>query len=264
MNDPEVPINSIKRSYDIINTISKQQQSGVTKLSETLDLPKSTIHNHLQTLETLGYLVKTNGEYQLSTRYLQLGRESRNNNEVFLHGRTVVKDLAEQSNTYNQLVIEENGRGTILLATGWQYEHLPPSAQHVYPTHEHLHTNAPGKAILASLPTGRVAEIIEKHGLVKRTEQTITDEAVLSEALSTIRAQGYAVDCEEMIDGIVGVAAPIKTEEMVYGAIGAYGPANEMQSALEGDLPELVREKADGICSDIVFATQQTTKREEQ
>lgn len=255
MNDSEVPINSVKRSYEIVDTISKRERAGVTELSTALALPKSTIHNHLQTLEALGYLVKTDGKYRLSNQYLRLGRESRNSNDLFLHGRNAVKELADQANTYNQLVIEENGRGTILLATGWQYESLPPSAQHIYPTHEYLHTNAPGKAILASLPEKRVAEIIETHGLVDRTERTITDEEELVDELSTIRERGYATDRGEMIDGIVGVAASIATENAVCGAIGAYGPVSEMRSVMEDDVPKLVREKAKDVREDLVFAT---------
>jgi DNA-binding IclR family transcriptional regulator len=255
MNNSEVPINSVKRSYEIINTISERERAGVTELSASLELPKSTIHNHLQTLETLGYLVKTGGKYRLSNQYLRLGRESRNSNDLFIHGRKAVKELADQANTYNQLVIEENGRGTILLATGWQYESLPPSAQHIYPTHEYLHTNAPGKAILASLPEERVAEIIETHGLVGRTNRTITDEEELLDQLSTIRERGYATDSGEMINGIVGTAASIASKDAVYGAIGAYGPASKLQSAIENDLPKRVYEKAREVREDLVFAT---------
>ena len=254
MNDSEVPINSVKRSYEIVDTISKCERAGVTELSAALSLPKSTIHNHLQTLETLGYLVKTGGKYRLSNQYLRLGRESRNSNDFFLYGRKAVKELTEQANTYNQLVIEENGRGTILLATGWQYEALPPSSQHVYPTHEYLHTNAPGKAILASLPEERVAEIIDTHGLTERTNRTITAKGNLVDELSTIQKRGYAIDHGEMISGIMGIGTSIATEDTVYGAIGAYGPVRKMQSAIEGDVPKLLREKAEEVREDIVFA----------
>ncbi|WP_332898034.1 IclR family transcriptional regulator [Haladaptatus sp. CMSO5] len=255
MDDPAVPINSVKRSYAIVDEIREREIAGTTELSNALSLPKSTVHNHLRTLEALGYLVKRGGSYQLSTQFLRLGRESRNSNDLFLHGRQAAKSLADQTNTYSQLVIEENGRGAILLATRWDYEKLPPSSRHVYPTHEHLHTNAPGKAILAQFTAKRVHEIVAHHGLPARTDRTLTTEDTLTAELTTIRERGYAVDTGEMIQGIVGVAAPVATDEQVYGAIAAYGPASDLRSELDGDLATIVREKAESIREDIVFAT---------
>ncbi|XVH33282.1 IclR family transcriptional regulator (plasmid) [Haloferacaceae archaeon DSL9] len=252
--DPDVPIESVKRSYAVIDAIRERERAGVTELANALELPKSTVHNHLRTLDALGYLVRRDGTYRLSTRYLHLGRESRNGSDVFLYGREEVRCLAERSNRYCQLVVEENGRGTILLATGWHYEDLPPTARHVYPTHEHLHTNAPGKAILAHLPDDRVAEIVARHGLPERTDRTITDEAALDEARATVRERGHAVDRGEMIQGMVGVAAPIATDERVYGAVAAYGSETQMRPAIEGDLPTLVQEAADGVRADLTFA----------
>jgi DNA-binding IclR family transcriptional regulator len=256
MDKSSLPISSIKRSYDIVNEIRDREQAGVTELSDSLDIPKSTIHNHLRSLEQLGYLVQNKGKYQLSTKYLHLGREARNSHEVFLHGRKKVESLQQQTNAYCQLVTEENGMGAILLATGWHYEDLPPTARHVYPTHAHLHTNAPGKAILAHFPAERVTEIINRHGLPQRTERTVTDEDELHEMLALIREKGYAVDRSEMIDGVVGIGAPIATDNVVYGAIATYGPTNEIQPEIEsGELPPLVQETAETIREDIVFGT---------
>lgn len=256
MDDLDVPIKSVQRSYAVINEIRDREQVGVTELAGVLELPKSTIHNHLRTLEQLGYLVQHQGKYRISTKYLHLGREARNSRAVFLHGREEVKRLQRQTNTYCQLVSEENGQGTILLATRWDYEDLPPTARYVYPTHMYLHTNAPGKAILAQFSEERVANIVDRHGLPKQTERTVTTEDELHEIVPTVREQGYAVDQGEMIDGMAGVGAPIATEATVYGAIGAYGPTSEIQPAIESEeLPALVQEKADAIRDDIVFDT---------
>ena len=57
-----------------------------------------------------------------------------------------------------------------------------------------------------------------------------------------------------MISGIMGIGTSIATEDTVYGAIGAYGPVRKMQSAIEGDVPKLLREKAEEVREDIVFA----------
>jgi DNA-binding IclR family transcriptional regulator len=253
MDDPEVPINAVKRSYQIVDAVRERGGAGATELARALELPKSTVHNHLKTLERLGFLVPEDGHYRLGTKYLQLGREARNGRELFVHGRETLEQLEAETGTYGQLVVEENGRSAILLSTRW--EGGGPTGRHVYPTHAALHTNAPGKAILAHLDDDRVTEIVDRHGLPSRTNRTVTDPDALREELGVIRQRGYAVDWGEMLEGMVGVAAPIVTEERVYGAIGSYGPSNEIQPQIDaGDLPALVTQKADAIRADIVFS----------
>lgn len=256
MNDPSVPISSVKRSYEVIDAIRDRGQAGVTELSETLEHPKSTVHNHLQTLERLGYVVKTDGKYRISTQYFHIGRESRAALEVFAHGIETVKRLEHESNGHVQLVTEENGMGAILFATHWRDDEYTPAAGRLSLTRVHLHTNAPGKAILAQLPPGRLSSIIDRYGLPERTEQTITDERALRAELETVRTEGYAVDRGEMIDGSTGVGAAITADDRVYGAIAVYGPTAEIADEVEdGEILSLVREHADTIQTDIVFGS---------
>lgn len=255
MDDPEVPINAVKRSYQVADELYERGTAGVTELSGALDLPKSTIHNHLRTLERLGFLVEENGAYRLGTKYLHLGRKARNSRPAFVHGREEVKHLQERTDAFSLLVVEENGMGAILQAPGWDHETMPPTARHVYPTHAHLHTNAPGKAILAHLPQKRMEEVLARHGLPARTDRTVTDEVALREELSVIRQRGYAVDWGEMLEGMAGVAASIVNDLKVYGAVAAYGPVSDIQPGIEGgELAELVMETAGTIHAELVFS----------
>lgn len=253
-DDPTVPINSVKRSYAIVGEIRSRGRAGATELADALDLPKSTVHNHLRTLAALGYLVEESGAYRLGARYLHLGQEARNGRAVFQQGRQAVERLAETSGRYCQLVVEEHGSAVALQSTRWVPDQGARDSQQAYPMRAHLHTNAPGKAILAHLPEDRVADIVERRGLPARTDLTVTDRAALRAELTTTRERGYAIDQGELIRGMVGVAAPVTTETTVYGAVAAYGPAPEMEAALDDDLPGLVVEIADDIRADIVFA----------
>jgi DNA-binding IclR family transcriptional regulator len=254
MNEPTVPISSVKRSYDVVDAIRHCGTAGVTELSKRLDRPKSTIHNHLRTLEQLGYVVKVNGEYRLSTRYFHIGWEARTNHEVFRHGLDSVKRLEQESGGHVQLLIEENGLGAILFATHWRQDDYTPAADRLSLTRVHLHTNAPGKAILARLPTDQLSVIIDRYGLPSRTDQTITDEQTLRSELEAIRSRGYAIDREETLVSSTGVGVAITTDSDVYGAVAVYGPSNEVVTTIEnGELVSLVREHAKAIRDDLVF-----------
>ncbi|MDF9747769.1 IclR family transcriptional regulator [Natrinema salsiterrestre] len=252
--DLVVPINSIKRSYAIVDELRERGRAGATELADALSLPKSTVHNHLRTLATLGYLVEEEGSYRLGAQYLHVGQESRNTRTVFQHGRDTVESLAEKSGRYCQLVIEENGDAAVIQSTQWVPDEGTRATQQAYPMRAPLYTNAPGKAILAHLPPERITQIVERQDLTARTELTVTDEDDLRSEMATIRDQGYAIDRGELISGMVGVAAPIVTEKCVYGAVAAYGAGNEMREALDESLPDLITESADDIRADIVFA----------
>jgi DNA-binding IclR family transcriptional regulator len=254
MDDPTVPITSVKRSYEVVDAIRDSGTVGVTELSERLDRPKSTIHNHLRTLEQLGYVVKVDGAYRLSTRYFHIGWEARANHEVFSHGVDSVKRLERESGRHVQLLIEENGLGAILFATHWRQDDHTPALDRLSLTRVHLHTNAPGKAILARLPDDRLSAIIDRYGLPSRTDQTITDERTLRSELEAIRARGYAIDREETLPGSTGAGIAIATDDNVYGAVAAYGPSNEVATTIEdGELVSLVREHVKTIRADLVF-----------
>jgi len=224
-----------------------------TEIADALGLPKSTVHNHLRTLATLGYLVEEDGTYRLGARYLHLGQKSRNSRTVFQHGRgAVVEALAAQSGRYCQLAVEENGETVVIQSTQWIPDEGARPAQQTYPMRAHLHTNAPGKALLAHLPSERITAVIDRTGLDSWTELTVTDEDDLRSELETIREQGYAVDQGELVSGMLGVAAPHATERTVHGAVAAYGAGHEMRGTRRG-APDLVKETADDIRADIVF-----------
>lgn len=256
MEDAVVPISSVKHSYELVHAIRDRGQAGVTELATALDRPKSTIHNHLQTLEELGYIVKTDGSYRLSSRYFHLGWESRANYDAFAYGYETVKRLESETNRHVQLVVEEDGMGAVLYATRWEDEDQTPIEDRLSLTRAELHTNAPGKAILAQLPAEDVTSVVERYGLSKRTSRTITEKQTLRNELDAIRDRGYAIDRGEMIDGNAGIGVAITTDQCVFGAIAVYGPANDILEEIEsGDLAALVREYAETIRANIVFGS---------
>ena len=73
-----------------------------------------------------------------------------------------------------------------------------------------LYCTGVGKAILATLPAGEVAQVLAASRPRKLTERTVADLPHLQEQLETVRAKGYAVDDEEneLVVRCVAVAIP--------------------------------------------------------
>ncbi|WP_394345918.1 IclR family transcriptional regulator [Halosimplex halophilum] len=225
----EPKIRSTAVSFRIFDKIRDHDGLTLTELVEELDRPTSTVHDHLQTLTDLGYLVREGDEYVVSMKFLDLGGYARSRSRLCRIAESEIRDLALDAGDHANLMVEEHGLGVFLLKRKGD-EALPLD------TYEGkrvpLHTTALGKSMLAYMDDERVDGIIERHGLPEATEHTITDEDELRTELEAIREQGYATDDEERLEGIRCVAAPIRTaDDEVVGAVSVSG----IKSRMRGD-----------------------------
>ncbi len=72
-----------------------------------------------------------------------------------------------------------------------------------------LHTTALGKAYLASLPDSELRSRVATLDLLPRTKRTITDRDSLLEELLEAKRNGYALNVEEYLPGLIAIAAPL-------------------------------------------------------
>ena len=97
-----------------------------------------------------------------------------------------------------------------------------------------------GKAILA-FSDSELREKVINAGLVRATENSITDPALYRAELEKIRTRGYAIDDMEHVYGIVCVAVPICKAGRAIGAISISGPSLRFPD-------EKTKEYADLLC----------------
>jgi IclR family acetate operon transcriptional repressor len=117
------------------------------------------------------------------------------------------------------------------------------------------HSSAVGKVLLAHFSEEELNNFTKEKGLLKRTENTITDPGRLREHLSIVRAQGYAIDDEENEKGIRCVAAPIYNEVgKPVAAISISGPAFRItKKVIQESLKKEVIETATKISQRLGF-----------
>ncbi|ELZ30553.1 ArcR family transcription regulator [Halosimplex carlsbadense 2-9-1] len=242
-------LSTVSTAMEAVKAIEATDGTGVTELADRLDISKSSAHAYLATLEQSGFLVNRDGRYELSLMFFVLGEYARNRSLLDEMIIRKLDELAAETAHYTHLVTEENGRGINLYkgkgeaAVGDDYQRAKRQQR------DYLHITASGKAILAFLPQHRVEAIVDRHGLPRRTANTITDREELFDHLATVRERGYAVNDEEEIEGLRAVGAPIRDRDGdVLGSISISGPT----SLVDGDtfyeaLPERVMETANII-----------------
>lgn len=87
----------------------------------------------------------------------------------------------------------------------------------------------------------RVQQIIEEHGLKRKTSDTITGPDELFEELETIREEGFAYSDGETIPGLAGIGTPVTNQRgELVGGVAIIGPASRMTEERHAELAEMV------------------------
>lgn len=243
---PSTTVTATETSLSVLEALKRLDGAGVTAVARDLDLPKSTVHNHLSTLARRGYVVNEDGEYRVGLRFLEFGEHSRNRMTIYDVSRPEVAALAEETGELANLAVEELGEGVyVVRSEGPQAVRVDVHAGN----RVNLHCTALGKAILSQLPASRVEEILDRHGLPERTDRTITDRAELDAELAEVRDRGYAYDREERLPGLRCVAAPVTGgDDGTVAAVSVSGPTTRIKGdRFHEEIPELVRSAANVI-----------------
>lgn len=232
-------VQSVDRALHILTLIStKKEGYGVTEISNKIDLNKTSVYRMLSTLVRHG-LVEQDAEtekYKLGYKVLELSSTLLESIDLRAEAKAYLKELSRFTNEVIHLVVYNRGEIVYI-------EKL--EGNETLRTHSKVGARAPvhctslGKAILAFLPASEVIKVIERKGLSKHTDKTITDKEVLINQLAAIREQGYAAEFEENEPGINCIAAPIfDYSGKVVAAVSISGPAMRMTSETMNELKD--------------------------
>lgn len=226
-NKANRPVKALLTMHEIVGALDGAERGGVTEIAEAIDRPQSVVHAYLSTLSQLGYVVKIDGKYELSLRYLELGSRVRHRIPLYSEAKPEMRRLANETNSeLVTLSVEEDGLcvaiDVVQSSQGVKYNTIPGM-------YFHMHSSGIGKAILAHYSEEHVESIVDRHGLPSRTENTITELEALHAELEEIREEGISFEREEYKIGMVTMAVAI-TDELneVLGGISVSGPAHRL------------------------------------
>jgi len=111
-----------------------------------------------------------------------------------------------------------------------------------------VHASGVGKALLSAQSDEDVGAVIERYGLPRLTENTLTAAEQFRAELKRVRTNGFAVDDEEQLLGMRCVAANVYDEHgAAVAAVSISGPSVRLESARIDDLSHIVRDAAGNI-----------------
>jgi IclR family KDG regulon transcriptional repressor len=243
--DAVATVGATETSFAIVEQLaSRPAGAEITALASELDVSKSTVYNHLQTLRELGYVVKRDGEYFLGLQFLTVGDSARARTGLYPLVKDETDALVEAVGERAQVMVEERGRGIYIYQA---------KADQGIQTDSHigmvvsLNATAVGKAYLAHLDEDERRRVLDAMSFQEQTPNTRTDREQLLTEFDEIRDRGYAFNDEERTVGMRAVGAPIVVNdgEDVVGAISVSGPTTRMTGDwYREDVPERVRQAA--------------------
>lgn len=248
-------IKSDETLFAIIEYLKIAEEAGVTEIADEVGVSKSTVHAHLSTMRRYGYVAVDDGSYRLGYQFLHEGLTVRN--QRGLHGVAVpvIEELAKETGESAWCGTHENGLMMFLHGAVRTSPTLILDPEALVGSWKYLHTNAPGKAILAYLPDEVVDWIVDTWGLPARTPETITDYDTLKEELQEIRDDGYSLNLSEHAEGTRAVGAPVLIEGRPIGAISVAGATARLtKERCVSELAPQVRAAADDVEINFLFS----------
>ena len=224
-------INSVSHAIKVLELLAERGSLGLSTLSEEVSLPRATALRVLNTLSQHGLVTRDGKKYRLTLRLLDIALNIQSAGHLQAVTEPLLRELVSRTGeTAHFAVLDGDCAGYIAKVdsphplrmfsrVGWRGP---------------LHATGLGKAMLPYVdPTVR-----KQLSLTRYTAHTITTHAALEREVQRIAAQGYAVDDEELIDGLRCFAVPITSGVRLLGALSVAGPASRV--TLERT-PELIR-----------------------
>ena len=209
---------SLERGLAILGCFTPERPVlGIAEIADELGISRSTTHRYVITLFALGYLEQDSSRrYRLGLGVTDLGMSVLNATGLREHAHPYLEELRrETSHTVSIAVLDH---GEIV------YVDRAPSFRNGIDlgldTGSRLsaYCTAMGKVLLANLPEREQSELLATMRLTQRGPNTITSKNALRVELEQIREEGFAVDDQELAEGVHAIAVPVRA---VSGKVAA-------------------------------------------
>ncbi len=195
------------RLFALLEVIAaKDQRYSLQALVEETGLPKPTLHRMLQQLEGAGLLQREGDgrQYGTGTRLRRLAENLLLNDSH--HGarhvvlRRLVEEVGESCN-----ITALSGSEVVYLD---RVETAAPLRFYLHPgSRVPAHCSASGKVFLAQMSPAQRRRLLAHGPLTAYTAKTVTNLPKLEKELKRIQTDGYALDDEEFLPGLLCIAA---------------------------------------------------------
>ena len=250
---PEKPsdsyVQSFARGLSVIRAFNTQHPAQtLTEIAQATGLTRAGARRILLTLVALGYVKAEGRLFRLTPRILDLGFAYLTSMPFWNLAEPIMEALSQ--------TVHESCSISVLDGTEVVYVLRVP-ARKIMTINLSIGSRLPaycssmGRVLLSGLPPDELDRLLRASDLQARTQRTVTGIDELKALIADIRKRGWAQNDQELEEGLVSLAAPIRNRAgQVIAAINVSGQANRTSAAdmVERFLPPLL-EAAEKISS---------------
>lgn len=230
----------VSRTLQAIEVLAFQPSSA-PQVASALQVHPRTARRLLNRLVADGWATRSDGRrrtYAPTMRIVALAAQLAERAPLAVAATPVVSRLHEETGAVAHLMIPSY-RSALCLVHCAGGPDARPQLRELVPAH----ATAGGKVLLAYRDSWR--ESVLDGELDRPTERTISAPDELRAEAAAVCARGYALEDDELVAGVRGVAAPVRgANGEVSAALALSGPAADFDLALLTGLAELLQTRA--------------------
>lgn len=240
---------AVERALEIIELLSMTEVGlTVTMIANQLDVSVNSTFRILKELEKKNYVVKDTADtsYKLSAKLYYLGMRVGDKDILLTEIEPFMKSLAIDTCETILFAKLTESFGTLIIKQIQSSQPIKFLSQvgEAYDSY----CSAMGKCLLAFQEPLSVERYIANTEFEAKTSSTIVDKEVFQKELAQIRHDGYAMDFEESVKGLVCIACPVfSAGGCIEGAICISGVGFRMTERNREQYLTLLRRSAKGI-----------------
>lgn len=226
---------TLARGLACLEVLADTAPASVSEVAAKMDVHRASARRILLTLESLGYVREERGMFAPSPKVLSLGRGLLSRTSVWT---AVAPEVVMLANRFNEPC-------SISVLEGLQIIFVSRDAtRRIYTSRLGVgdrlpaYCSASGKMLLALLSPEELDRRVEGVVLVPQGPASITDHAALKRAFSRIRKDDFATAVDEMEDGTLSIAVPLR--ERTGRAVAAMSVASHRSRSSEQDMEQRI------------------------
>lgn len=248
-------VQALDRAFAVLDLLAESDiPLGLAQVASSLQLHKSTAHRFLMVLERHRMVERTtNGKFRLGLRLFDFGNRAIEQYDLRERAQPHLRRLVAET--------EETAHLCILEAAHVIYiDKIEPARSVRMITRigasNPVHCTSVGKAILAFLPEERIADILRRTRFERFTNRTIATPEALRVEIEKTRRRGYAVDDEELEEGLRCIAVPVlDAQRFPVAAVSVSGPSFRVTAQKLPSIANQLLQCVRGISMDMGFVS---------
>jgi IclR family pca regulon transcriptional regulator len=213
-------VRSLERGLSVLKAFDAQHpRRTLSEVARATNLSPAAARRFLLTLVDLGYVANDGRAFSVLPSVLSLGYAQLSNLSPADIAQPYLDEIADELQVASSLtVLDGDDAVFVARASATQRMTLAVNVGSRLPAY----ATAAGRVLLSGLPDDELDAYLKRAVLRPLTSSTIVDPAALREELLKVRAQGWSLVDQELEEGVLAVAVPVRWRGgRLVGAINA-------------------------------------------